>query len=763
MLFPIYHWKECSICSPAYVDAGRPNDSVWTNDYLEFKINANGLRVLAIKDSFTEHAWASQYWSLGNSCRDTNVYVSVCNCGYAYKDTEKPKPVEHNYVLIPHISVNTHAWRCSKCAQVRDHTVCTNAAGNYLGCKGNRSGTCAVCGASVANEHVWNSGNYVNPTNGIHCLVCGQELNVIISYDVDYSNSPNNVLTVTYEYDRQWDSFTNSGAGVGSEGLSYLTYSSGGLTTTDNRIVTGSINFKFKKRVDNSVIIQLARKTRVKFPGVKKWYVANYIRVYPEQNPPTLNVVQSSDSYHNGWATNTTIKVSGTEDYCYSVNIKMIDKTTNEIIYQGTAAVTNKNYSLSFVPLLSVDENGKDYEIIVADEFGSSSTETIHISKTDVEPPMFNQSNQTITTEGIDMWSTPVEWSRTKDFDITASDDGTNILEMKIQNVKSKKTGNVFSDTYGITTVDNGVEPSQYTRKYTFTGDVKGYITLKANAYDHANNVTNKFFRVYNLDNTLPTISNVDYIGSSSRRISATLSDAYSGIKYFGIISAENGIVYPTVFVNGTTSLADSLDKWYQVPLIPGNISAGIPESGQDFVTVNLNIPSAGRYYIVTEDYVGNRNYYEFNANRFEIIPPYGVIHTDITSPDGKVEADIIKISKSSNHVLDLSLFYEGNLEEPYVEIELLSKLSDSSYQSLSNFSIYMTAINSGESTNLPFVDSTDLNVHKAYKLENVVGGENIQLDFLSGIANGTYKINLSLKDKNDNVFAEENIIVEIS
>ena len=197
----------------------------------------------------------------------------------------------------------------------------------------------------------------------------------------------------------------------------------------------------------------------------------------------------------------------------------------------------------------------------------------------------------------------------------------------KLQDVTNTNTNTTFSDEYGITRMNSSATPTEYIREYNFTGNVKGYVTLATQAKDAADNKITDYFRVYNLDNTNPTISNVEYDGDSMNIIKATLSDAHSGIKYFGIVPKGSGdISYPTTYPNGneTSLMASNTNTWYQVSLISAN--GEIPESGQESVEVSFTLPSLGEFYIITEDYVGNRGYYTFESTRFDNTPPIGTI-----------------------------------------------------------------------------------------------------------------------------------------
>ena len=82
--------------------------------------------------------------------------------------------------------------------------------------------------------------------------------------------------------------------------------------------------------------------------------------------------------------------------------------------------------------------------------------------------------------------------------------------------------------------------------------------------------------------------------------LKALLTDAYSGIKYFGIVPYGSGTVnYPTSYDNTETDNATELNKWFKAELIPANSTTGKPESGKESIEVIVDIPENGRYFVM--------------------------------------------------------------------------------------------------------------------------------------------------------------------
>ncbi len=147
---------------------------------------------------------------------------------------------------------------------------------------------------------------------------------------------------------------------------------------------------------------------------------------------------------------------------------------------------------------------------------------------------------------------------------------------------------------------------------------------------------------------------------------------------------------------------------------------------------------------------------------------PYGVIYSDITSNVGAIQNDILQISKTSNHLIKLGTGYLGEIDEPYLEISLMKKNGVNQngtgiYQYISNLSNVIKIKDLKDNVNLSVVNSTDSENHQSYRLNDVAEEEQIQIDFLTGLANGSYKIRMVLKDQANKEYSEEAIIVEVN
>ena len=653
----VYHWNECSICSSKYINAGRPDDATgWTNTYLEIKKNANNQNVLVIQDSFFEHNYTNDYWSMGSSdvCLNGNIHYFVCDCGYSHTSTEGKR--EHVF------SSDSYFWnryykRCENCTDVVMIHTCEVSPGVEMNCT--NWGVCHMCGhdwatATPYHQTVFQDDSITDRdlessygTSGkIICWMCREGFGEIRRYNSLNVITPGQEVEVvstwqlspSVQYDDRYDKVNLSSDDAGLRIL-------GTTRTVNGNMVTLRTRIAYDRHVETD---QIRLEQAIWFTYNGRWVVSaggyrdsNGGMAKPEVTPPTItNVTQDVVSSNNGWATNSNIIVSGTENYCSSVSVSMKNKTTGEIVYTGTASVSGSTYSLSFTPDIEAGTTAQVYQITVTDNLGNTSAvREISISQYDRIPPEVIKTSQMSWYIDQNMWGTTIPWTKTKDFDITLTDEGTNFVEAKIQNVTSTKTHETFVDKYGTTRIDKSSMPYKYTREYGFTGDVKGYVTLKTMAKDDAGNLREEFFRVYNLDNSNPEITDISYKTTSINEVQATLKDAHSGIKYYGVIPYEFGVVrYPTVYSDEVGGKAVELNKWYCAELIPENPITGEPECGPSELQIDIKFPENGEYYIVTEDYVGNRNYYAFAADRLDENPPYGFI--DLKNPLISIDGD---------------------------------------------------------------------------------------------------------------------------
>lgn len=243
--------------------------------------------------------------------------------------------------------------------------------------------------------------------------------------------------------------------------------------------------------------------------------------IYPDLTPPTLTDVSSKDlAYSNGWATKRKFTLSGEENFCSNVTIKVTD-STGKSINNGTATVTDGKWSYTFTPNIEVKGLGT-YNVTMSDNLGNSAVSTFTTSDIDGVAP-------TITSKT----STSTEWSTYKDVTFTCTDKGSGNVSLSLDDGEYE---NMYeSDT-------------SYSLPHRFTGDVYGSETHTLLYKDYTENMTSSSVTVYNIDNTAPTITDLSTsigVGSSSIIVNANdinevLGKSGSGVSEYGLSNSKD-------------------------------------------------------------------------------------------------------------------------------------------------------------------------------------------------------------------------------
>ena len=565
------HWKECSICSNEYVSADRPIDaSAWTNKgYLEVVTNASGERVLAIKGTLATHNYSNNYWTVydenGNpSCSEYNWHVFLCNCGYSYQ-TQEGKP-EHAEIFM-NFNLGIHVLDCRKCLTFGSKNTAEKHVINGIvreECT-TMPVICDICKGNIPAGHLGDfiiyshTGKYGN----LNCYLCdkkifagdsesgatdltftqnGQSFSGTIKLHLQYNVTE--VVEVITNETGYFKLLKSNETYKGIENGNTICFSFDGYypenTVTD---FFDCVTLGIKLKNSNEEII----------------HIGTFIYIPPSAELPTFNVTENYNTV-NGWKTGYGLTVSGTEQYYSSVTIEMVDDATGNIVHTANVAVdkNSKTFTHTFSPDVATNGN-KTYSIKVKNTFGEADAQTIAITNTDTIPPTAVKDSQ-LDSEG--MWSTPTAWSKLKDFIITATDEGSQIVDIKFQDVNNAGTGYNFTDNFGITSMDITKDPVTNNREYTFTGDVTGYVTAAVYLVDAAGNEKTEYLRIYNLDNTAPTINLADLVKQSM--VDINITDAGSGLRYFAVTESTQTEA-PTVFGDTDTLLGDTLNQWYRV------------------------------------------------------------------------------------------------------------------------------------------------------------------------------------------------------
>lgn len=311
------------------------------------------------------------------------------------------------------------------------------------------------------------------------------------------------------------------------------------------------------------------------------------------------------------------ITIEGTENYCQIVNIKVKDSKGN-IVASGkssTDRTIKNNYALggnwtfTFTPNIEIDEKGETYTAIVSDSFGYESQKQFVIRQIDSKAP---------TPTSAD--ATSIKWSKSKDFTASATDVGSGKVQIAFNNTSG----------YALATA-NG---TSFSRNYTFTGDVYGNVTAALYFKDAVGNERTNFIKIYNIDNTAPTITNVSGSAVGDDKVEFVVS-AHDNKNFGGSVGIKAG--------SGVSEYAISSSN--KAP------SSGWQTSNKLYAT------STGDYYIFTKDAVGNiSKSYKVKAINLTIDFNDGKFNNSSTS---KVMLGAICGSKTT-HTFNIKPYYGG-------------------------------------------------------------------------------------------------------
>lgn len=602
------HWQECTVCGKVYGNK-------------------------------TNHTYINSGWTMGDSCSINNQLLKTCSCGYSYYSNNTRSHSSGFWFN----NNSCHNWACSKCYQVIGVSgPHKNSAGQILGCKTGIAGTCATCGQYVGTGH---SGHfsYSEQTNSFVGYVgcfnnCGfnginfTPSTCFISHNGNYFTVKTTIYTNYSSTAVNSCNFQHSYVGV----IDSCSSSSNGYS------VTYTINGHFNSGYDTgyyNIYVPIS------FNGAGYTY---YISIKPENTAPAINnILQTDISTSNDWSTAKQITISGTENYCGSVKLTMKDSSGIVYLNNISVGVSNNAWSYSFIPDIEADANGKTFTVTATDTLGNSSSKTFTVYKTDKKPPTMTSSTETSQT-----------WSKTKDFTFTATDTGSGSVQIAFNNMNDYKTA-----------TQSG---TSYSRDYTFTGDVYGNVTAAVYFKDAVGNETTKFIKVYNLDNTKPTITNASVtagkgtasITVTANDINTTLNASGSGVSGYGISTSAS--TQPTSWqTSNVLSVTDNGTYYVWVKDAVGNVSSAkavnVTELAASYKVYHQQEQLDGSYITKdTENLTGNIG---------TSVTPAVKSYTGFTSP----EAQTVTIAADGSTVVN---YYYTRNSYPVTYIDVVDSIS---------------------------------------------------------------------------------------
>ncbi len=564
------HWEECMVC-------GEKNNK--------------------LGHTYTE-TWAQN----NTKCINTNYATKVCLCGYSYIYHE-PCIWKGEYYTSPYM----HCKKCSNCKNgilyqyyddyrgnhklcdpdrngdvengERYRYWCRDNNGTKLDC--NHPGKCATCGniyTISANHYLYGTNHLEDKRestgiNRLTCIICGNEYG---EYTTKLETDSNTPMTYTIE-----DTITlkNGATFAKVENIRYDLgiWESNIQTVAKENPVPTNTNFRLVSigKMKNKVPYDAYTSFYVYINGQACRVTLSAFRAYPDFIKPTISNITMGDGSEEliEWSKTKPIYISGIENWCDTVNVKIIDDNES-VIFDGSGAVNNSNYSISCTPELECDTNGRTFKAIVIDACENSIEQNFTIARVDSYAP--------IPKSGIEILG---DWAKSKKFTFKATDSGIGEVKIAFNDIKDLNLANF--------------DGAEYSRDYEFIGDVYYSKQLSVLYKDGLGNTSIQRITIDKIDNTAPTITNTEL---HNNKITVTSHDEHkelgegSGVVKYRYLASEEKIENPEL----TTENSIEVLKDEEIKI-------------KDIYRMKY-------IYVVAEDYVGNiSEIYEFKVPELKL------------------------------------------------------------------------------------------------------------------------------------------------
>ncbi len=577
------HWEECTVC-------GEKNNEK-THTYTR--------------------SWASTSTA---QCHKENYYTDTCSCGYSYIGY-KPCVWDGKTYYIAWNNI-VHSLCCKICGDQIVHSYylysygngklynavterCRKSNGQIIDCK--NLGKCAKCGYNYTSvKHSLR----INGNNEIFCDICQNEYGIVKHTITNNSKAPASYTIVT-NFQLKNGATYNSTSGlrnVGNPFQSTNTRLTSGKTGGTNISFTSTATFKSTWKTIYGSYIRI----EVNLNGGISSILAGF-NVSPDPIKPTISsITMENNEELTDWSRTKPIIVKGTENYCNTVNVKILDDEEN-VVFEGETTVKNGQYSISCTPEIEAGLKGRNFKAIVTDACENTIEKDFIIKRIDTIAP-------TITTPD----EVGGEWAKSKNFTFSATDKGIGNVSIAFNDTKD----------YALATKDG----ENYTRTYKFVGDAYSPKTAIVIYKDELGNISTKDIVINKIDNTAPTIlsasidRNIITINANDKH--STLGEG-SGVVSYRYLISDTKIDNPVITEENSILVSDKT-------------------TGTGTFTID-NLYNNQYVYIAAVDLVGNIGEAE------EIFEPisYTIKYNGNGATSGKVEDSIHKYDESKNLNLD--------------------------------------------------------------------------------------------------------------
>ena len=585
------------------------HEHIWKTMYDE-NLHWNECMACGEKQEEITHTYTTTWAAGSESCLQNNYYTKTCSCGYSFTG-HKPCVWDGSSYYIDGVQ-HMHIKKCKVCGTYIRwlyylntygsgnlyqqpeiiQEPCHTTDGIALTCS--NTGTCAIC------KNVYGSGQMhalflKEPIDGketIYCIMCNKEFGRVTETLTTNSVAPATITTIIELELTNGAVFQTTGGYRNENGLwasNTQTIISGAAGSTNVTLKTVG-TFTSNRRVGYKAFVDC----RIKINGIStiftnqsytnpRWY-------YPDPIEPTITDIRSDDSSLIEWSKTKPITISGTENYCNTVTVEILDDEENSI-FKGETTVTNGNYSISCTPEIEAGLNGRTFTAIVTDACNNSTTQEFIIRKVDAVAPHVISGTEVMG-----------DWAKEKEFTFEAIDNGIGNVSIAFNNVEDYELANKLENTYS--------------RDYKFVGDVYEPTQARVFYKDELGNIRTQTITIDKIDNTAPAITNARL---NNNKLVITANDRHemlgegSGVSKYRFVASKNKLAVPVVSKNDSTEVAVN----------------------EELIIPNIN--EMKYVYVVAEDAAGNvSEVYEFEIPELEL-----TTEVNLTAANGKGGVDL--------------------------------------------------------------------------------------------------------------------------
>lgn len=300
-------------------------------------------------------------WSLGyESCENDNVCIENCICGYS-KKWQKPCVFDgksYSNGSCTHFkkcSIRTYgnhgayhgyylnSYGSGKIYDLPGSEQCVDSKGNLINCNTSSSVKCVICGYPSDQRH-----SLVVVDKKLQCIICKNIFGEVIDNQIIRDNSVPAINTISTTIRLLNGATFNSNYGAWNKNNIEIDRQNK-INNADGTITVIS-EVKFKSNVKgalyNNIVIYLnINGKRCRTSLFEGEIICDYIK--PEISSIEINGGKDLTE----WSRTKPIVVSGTENWCNTVKVKIVELENEEnIIFEGETSVNGNHYTISCTP-----------------------------------------------------------------------------------------------------------------------------------------------------------------------------------------------------------------------------------------------------------------------------------------------------------------------------------------------------------------------------------------------------------------------------